>query len=206
MKEQFTFEFNFDKPFSLNQVLYDIYALGAYQACEEFALRLLERYPDNTEAEFIAGLAQAKMGKLSEAEQHITKGLSADNHHGDLEAILALVKANIYNGEFKTSERFCRNIIHQYNSNLAQVYLCLGVALAAMEQSSEAIFAYKTSINLEPSITAYRNLMGLLRGYKAYDEVLEIGIEASKVFPESDVIYAECDHLSREVCDWEAHE
>lgn len=204
MEKQFTFEFDFNQPFTLNNLLYEVYKLGAYEACKIFSLKILKKYPDNLDAELILGLTQIKLGALSDAELHIEKGMSVRNDY-NLKLHLELIKNNYENNKLAQVESGCLEIIDQYSSSLSQVYWYLSMALVRKEELAKAIVLLKKTVALDPSSLAYRQLIGLLVRCDEYEEAQQVLNEAIKEMPDSEEILWWQLWLSKVLCDWDAY-
>lgn len=201
MENDFIFDLRY--PFNLNDKLYGLYELGAYQACEEITLKILAKYPDNLMAECILGLAQLKMGKFAEAEQHLTKGLTLKQNRYTLNAFFELTQSRIAKNDLKNAEESCQELIGQYTNNLADLYFNKGRILTKKLDYLAAITAYKFSVSLHPTIHAYRNLISLLKYCDKSQETLNISKQAVLAFPDSEEILCEHADLLKHCCAWD---
>ena len=121
---------------------------GKFEEAHRLALRAIERFPDNAQAHYQAGINGATMGQNDRAIAHYQRALQLMPDH--VEAHAQLGKELFGKGRLEEAIHHCRRSL-ELRPGYAEAHTYLGSALLAQGNSDEAIHHYQRSAQLKPA-------------------------------------------------------
>ena len=121
---------------------------GKFEEAYRLALRAIERFPDNAQAHYQAGMNGSTMGQNDRAIDHYQRALQLMPDH--VEAHAQLGKELFRKGRLEGAIRHSRRAL-ELRPGYAEAHTYLGNALLAQGNSDEAIRHYQRSAQLKPA-------------------------------------------------------
>ncbi len=153
------------------------------QEAEVLCRQILEKEPDNADANHFMGIIAYEAGRLDIAREYLEKAICLNP--GNPSCYLNL--GNIVHGEGKYEEsmEWYEKAIQMNYTDKRKAYNNLGVALTRLGRLKDAAEAFKKSIDLDPLYhEAHNNIGETYKFMGEYDRALESYEQAVRLFPE----------------------
>jgi tetratricopeptide (TPR) repeat protein len=128
---------------------------GKFEEAHKLALRAIERFPDNAQAHYQAGINGSTLGQHDRAIDHYQRALQLMPDH--VEAHGQLGKELLGKGRLEEAIHYSRRAL-ELRPGYTEAHTYLGNALLAQGNSKEAIRHYQRSAQLKPAdraVTSY---------------------------------------------------
>lgn len=144
---------------------------GKFEEARKLALRAIQRFPNNAQAHYQAGINGSAMGQNDRAIHHYRRALQLKPDH--VEAHSQLGKLLLERGQWEEAIRHSRHAL-ELRPGYAEAYTYLGNALLAQGQSQEAIRHYQRAAQLKPADQAanFYNLGNAFQAQGNSDEAI----------------------------------
>jgi predicted O-linked N-acetylglucosamine transferase (SPINDLY family) len=172
-------------------------AMNAYQA-------ILERQPDNADAQYLLGLVIYRLGNLKQAEEHILHAIALQPEHALAHAGLAQVYQD--QGDHKRAVLFFHRAAELEPENSVMLN-GLGLSLSHMGQLKPALAAISRAVELKPEMpelhnnlgNLYRSLGDLQEAEKSYRSALVIQPDFIQALNNLGVVYQQQQKSARAI-------
>lgn len=175
---------------------------GAWLQAEIACNLVLNKHPGNVDAQHLAGLIQARLGRYIQAHSFLEHAASLAPHNALIHSNLAMVLR-----ELKRSDAAIRAAQQALaiDSELPEAQNNLANALKDKGDLAGAIQHYREAVAHEPSNEQYyENLLGALLEHDALDEAESFGQSLLHRFPESIAGNAGLGEVATRRGEWEA--